>query len=104
MKAVSIDDLWRDHVADDFPPECRGAEIDGVDLVLLDSFIAGCVDTFLANDRDLDQRRTAVLRLSLRDAALAVRTLDGAASLYYARLELLAALVLAAVRDRSPAV
>lgn len=49
-----------------FPPRLRGEEIDGVDMVMLDADIAGCVQVWLDSSSNLDALRIGVLR-SCRD-------------------------------------
>jgi hypothetical protein len=44
-----MDDLvtrWQDFQAKPFPHECAGREIQGIDLVALDTFTAGCISTY----------------------------------------------------------
>lgn len=47
----SIERLWAEHLARPFPPDLRGVEVGGVEVVLLDSDIAGYVSTWLASGR-----------------------------------------------------
>lgn len=89
-----IQRLWDDHTGASYPDDYRGEEVAGVDLVLLDADIAGCVGTFLTNRGQLDEPRLAILGLCLRDAARVQQELVGYAQSYFARLERLAALVL----------
>jgi len=96
-----IAELWGQHQAAPFPPGCRGEEIGGIDLVLLDATTAGCASTFLARSRKLDPWRLSVLGLCYHDLAVVVAGLKGEARAYFARLEELASLVLCAVRDAS---
>jgi hypothetical protein len=42
-----IEQLWREHKLEAFPQGYRGKDVNGVDLVMLDADVAGCVDTFL---------------------------------------------------------
>ncbi|CAM5587665.1 hypothetical protein GCM10010329_47630 [Streptomyces spiroverticillatus] len=41
--------LCKAHARAPFPPQLRGAEIEGEDLVELDAYIAGCVPTLLSD-------------------------------------------------------
>ena len=89
--------LWQQHFEAPFPAGCRGAEVEGTDLVLLDADTAGCVQTFLQMDGHLDLGRVAALGLCYRELAISLRTLKGEAHAYFSRLENLARLVLQAV-------
>jgi hypothetical protein len=55
--------LWADHVAIPFPDGLGGEEVAGIDLVLLDAEVAGCIQTWLSNDMRLDEpHRTYLVR------------------------------------------
>jgi hypothetical protein len=57
--------VWKEHQETPFLSVCRGADIDGIDLVMLDADIAGCgVD--LLKRGTLDLWRTAILGMLLR--------------------------------------
>lgn len=91
-----IEQLWSEHKSAAFPQYCRGKEIHGVDLVMLDADVAGCVDTFLSRG-NLNLFQTAVLGLCCRNLTSSIPLLSEEAKCYYRRLELLAELVLKAV-------
>jgi hypothetical protein len=42
-----IEELWNEHRSTTFPKACRGKDVSGIDLVMLDADVAGCVNTFL---------------------------------------------------------
>jgi hypothetical protein len=42
-----IEDLWNEFQRTAFPKSCEGGEIQGIDLVLLDTYPAGCISTFI---------------------------------------------------------
>jgi hypothetical protein len=91
-----LETLWREHQDADFPPRCRGREIDGIDLVMLDADIVGCVDRFISGQ--LDVQYAAILGRCYRDVTLVVRQLrDAEEQVYFGRLERLAAAVLEAL-------
>jgi hypothetical protein len=92
-----IQTLWQQHSEAPFPEGCRGAEVKGTDLVMLDADTAGCVQTFLERGGHLDLGRVAVLGLCYRELAVALQVLEGEAQAYFSRLESLARLVLQAV-------
>ncbi len=94
MPSDRLNNLWFEHQKAAFPSECCGEECDGIDLVMLDADIAGCVTTFLKRKHTLDPCRLAVLGICYRDACYVASRLDPDAANYYQRLELLAKLVL----------
>lgn len=96
MKNKVIEELWKEHESAVFPASCRGMDVRGVDLVVLDADVAGCVDTFVSG-RKLSLFQLAMLGLCYRELADVVPALDGEAKAYYARLDRLAGLVLKAV-------
>src|SRR5687768_32389 len=90
-----IDRLWTEHY--DLPfPEGLADEENGIDLLSLDSYIAGCVSTFI--DRgDLDVGRTAVLGICYGEVVAVRASIDHEGNEYFGRLEKLAELVLRSV-------
>ena len=96
MKNEVIEELWKEHESAAFPASCRGVDVRGIDLVVLDADVAGCVDTFVSGHK-LNLFQTAMLGLCYRDLADVLPALDGEAKSYYERLDRLAALVLRAV-------
>ncbi|MEV0173137.1 hypothetical protein AB0I00_18710 [Streptomyces sp. NPDC050803] len=59
--------LWQQHLGAAFPARLRGAELDGIDMVLLDATVAGCVSTWLNNGGFLDAERHRILRDCVQD-------------------------------------
>jgi len=91
-----IESLWKEHLATPFPDRCRGEEAGGVDLVMLDADIAGCVSTYIGNNGSLDAHRFQILQDLQLDAQRVVGLLeDSSEQEYYTRLGRLAHLVLA---------
>jgi hypothetical protein len=86
--------LWDIHMTNKFPRGYGGETIEGIDLVLLDSDVAGCVTTFIKNDGQLDLWRTAILGLCYRDLNIVTSRLSGEAKDRFSRLETLSNLVL----------
>jgi hypothetical protein len=79
-----------------FPERLAGEEIAGVDMVMLDADVAGCVTSWLGNKRSLDDQRSAVLAECLNDLDRVVPLLDVPSEReYFERLRLLAASALA---------
>ncbi len=92
----SIKDLWEEHLATPFPKGFRGRDINGIDFVLLDANIAGCVQTFVECGK-LNPFQLAILGLSYRDATFVAPSLNSEGAAYFWRLERLAELVLKAI-------
>ncbi|GAB3141432.1 hypothetical protein GCM10027290_14150 [Micromonospora sonneratiae] len=53
--------LWEAHLQADFPEHLRGVDLLGIDMVMLDADLAGCVSTWLGNRGSLDGRRQRTL-------------------------------------------
>lgn len=64
---AAVSHVWQEHLQAPFPAGQRGAERAGIDLVLLDADIAGCVSTWLSHGGSLDHRRSSVLRRRITD-------------------------------------
>ena len=97
--------LWDEHRSAPFPDRLRGLEIEGVEMVMLDADIAGCIDTWLGRKRrfsagpprtarPLDERRRGVLRECLAELDRVVPLLLDDEQKYYERLRRLAQLAL----------
>src|SRR4026208_1721712 len=95
-----IEQLWREHKLAAFPQHYRGKDLNGVDLVMLDADVAGCVDTFVSRG-NLNLFQTAILGLCYRNLTYLIPVLSEEGRTYYSRLELLAELVLKAVATRN---
>lgn len=98
---AALKKLWSEYESAKFPRGLLGQEIAGLDLVVLDANVAGCIETFLSRKRQLDTWRTAVLGKCYRELATVIAELSGSARAYFARLERLAGLVLDAIIAQS---
>ena len=67
--------LWREHLAEPWPPRLNAAERAGVDLLMLDADIAGCIRRWLASGGRLDTRRQRTLRRCLGELDLVLSEL-----------------------------
>jgi hypothetical protein len=94
-----ISELWQEHLTAPFPKGFRGKDVSGIDFVLLDANIAGCVSTFLERGA-LNLYQLSILGLSYRDASHVVPILNEEGAEYFWRLERLAELVLRAVAHK----
>jgi hypothetical protein len=78
----------------EFPARLRGEEIEGVDMVMLDANIAGCVSTWLSQSGPLDHGRQQILRQCVDDLERVMPRLDiPKERAYYDRLSAMAKLV-----------
>ena len=91
---MTVEDLWRRHRVAKFPAGLSGRDVGGVDFVMLDADVAGCVSTFLDRKHVLDHWRTAVLGLSLGNIERLLPQFEPAQREYFERLADLARLVL----------
>src|SRR5262249_46058024 len=55
----SMWDAWR---ARPFPSEYAGKDVAGICVTSIDSFAAGCIDTFISRKGNLDEERISVLQ------------------------------------------
>ena len=92
-----IHQLWRDHQADRFPEGAAGEEVEGEDLVSLDSFTAGCISTFLGQSGLLAPDQLDCLIRCRDDLGKVLPKLDGEARGYYSRLYRMSQLALQAL-------
>ena len=100
MENRLIEELWKEHELAAFPKGYRGKDVSGIDFVMLDANVAGCVDTFLRRG-NLNLFQTATLGLCYRDLSYVIPILNEEGATYYWRLERLAELVLRAVAVRN---
>jgi hypothetical protein len=87
-------EIWEIHRTSKFPSGYGGEVIDGIDLVLLETYVAGCVFTFIQNGGRLDIWRTAILGRCYRDLSVLINHLSGEAKKYFSRLEIISNLIL----------
>ncbi|MFF4590159.1 hypothetical protein [Streptomyces sp. NPDC001388] len=88
---MSADVLFQEHLSALFPAALRGQEPAGVDLVLLDVSIAGCVSVWQNNGGSLDAGRLRMLRACLTELDRALPLLTDAEGIrYFERLRRLA--------------
>jgi hypothetical protein len=89
----SFEKIWQDFVSKPFPEGCRGVEVEGIELYSLETFAAGCIDTFIRNG-DIDSERITALRRCAEEIEVVVPRLEGEAEEYFGQLELLSREVL----------
>ena len=98
MEKALIEELWKEHQLAPFPKSYRGKDMNGIDFVMMDADVAGCVDSFLSVG-NLNLFQTAMLGLCYRDLSYVIPILNEEGKDYYWRLERLAELVLKAVAE-----
>ncbi|MEU6281054.1 hypothetical protein [Streptomyces sp. NPDC047028] len=92
-QSATIASLWQEHLHAAFPAGLRGAEPGGIDIVLLDAAIAGCVSTRQDHGGSLDPERHRILRDCVADLDQILALITGAEKVrYLRRLRQLAAL------------
>ena len=94
---MDIHQSWSDFSDRPFPDGWAGEEVDGVCVTSVDSFAAGCIDTFVSNGGTLDSKRIDVLWRCSADLGRALPQLDGEARNYFGHLDELITSVLAEV-------
>ena len=98
MEKALIEELWKEHQSASFPESYSGKDVNGIDFVMLDADVAGCVDTFVSTG-NLNLYQTAVLGVCYRDLNFIMPILNEEGRDYYWRLERIAELVLKAVAE-----
>lgn len=77
---------WAAHRGSAFPPKTAGKVIDGIDLVLFDAELAGCIDAFVEH-YCLKPGTRKILESSREDLRNIAPQLDPLARTYFERLE-----------------
>jgi hypothetical protein len=98
----NINELWKEHLEAKFPEEFSGKDINGIDFVMLDANVAGCVSAFV-DKGNLNLFQTATLGLCYHSASFMLPILNEEGTEYFWRLERLAELVLKAVAQKNHA-
>jgi len=78
--------MWDEWKALPFPAEYAGKEVEGVCVASLDSYAAGCIDTFVARRGSLDAERVSILEGCKRELEAVLKSLDGDARSYFGHL------------------
>jgi len=84
-----MDDLvtsWQDFQGKPFPPECAGRGIQGIDLVALDTFTAGCISTYIERKGQLDTQRRTILQTCIQELQTVTAQLEGTNQAYFVQL------------------
>jgi hypothetical protein len=97
---ILMSELWDEHNKAAFPKGYAGKEVSGIDFVMLDADVAGCVTSFLGRG-NLNLYQTAVLGLCYRHLSYVIPIINDEGREYFWRLERLAELVLKAVARKN---
>jgi len=95
-----IQELWQTHSSIPFPKGIASEVINGIDLVLLDTFTSGCILTYISNNGQLDSERIRILKNCLSELDVVIQKLDGVALDRYKRARTLAALILQEISNQ----
>ncbi|MFF8788002.1 hypothetical protein [Streptomyces sp. NPDC015125] len=82
---ATVGKLWEEHLAAEFPAALRGAEPAGIDTVMLDADIAGCVLTWQNTGGYLDADRQRILLSRLGDLDRVLPLLVETHEIHYCR-------------------
>ncbi len=89
-----IRSMWDDWKTQRFPAEYSGKDVAGICVTSLDSFAAGCIDTYIFRKGHLDEQRISILEKCRDDLEVVVSQMDGNARVYFDNLLLLSKRVL----------
>ena len=89
MSSHSVSALWSDHRREPFPASARGREVKGIDLVLLDSLAAGCIDSMISGGL-VDTSKIALLQDLSRQIGMVLPHLSADEQAHFARLRVIA--------------
>jgi hypothetical protein len=95
--------LWKAHGDAAFAGRLRFVDVAGVEMVMLDADVTGCVNTWLNNNGTIDDWRWNVLAARERQLKRVVPELSGDEAAYYRRLLDMTVLVLDSSGDQPPA-
>jgi hypothetical protein len=94
LTMTEIEKSWNVFLEKPFPENCVGLEVESIELVSLDTFSAGCIDTFIANKGSLDAKRISTLKSCFEALDKVLKYLDGDAKNYFEHLRSLSEQVL----------
>ena len=93
--------LWKAHEYAPFPPGISGLEIEGEDLVSLDTYTSGCISSFCGTGGRLDEGRIKTLTECHASLTKVLPMLTGYARDYYSRLHQMSQCVLEHLHRRN---
>lgn len=81
-----LERLWDEFCKLPFPTKLVDENVNEIDLTTLDTFTAGCIDTFISRKGILDKKRKFALEEGLEELEIVVANLDGETKIYYEKL------------------
>ena len=95
-----IETMWNEWKAIPFPSDCVGEKVEDICLVSLDTYAAGCIDTFVSRKGSLDAERISILRKCEKDLETVTSKLEGDAKFYFERLSQMTQKILKTVKPK----
>jgi hypothetical protein len=95
VSSQSLSAMWAAHREEPFPGSARGREVQGIDLVLLDSLTAGCIES-LTNGGLVDSSKVSLLRDLAQQIGTVLPKLSAHEKQYFERLQAVANVALGA--------
>ena len=84
-----IEKLWNEFGKISFPEDIEDID-ERMNLISLDSFAAGCIDTFIDNKGSLDKKRQNILESCRNDLQIVISDLKDETKVYFEKLLVLA--------------
>src|SRR5438128_610250 len=89
-----IEKLWLEFHNLPFPSELVTEDVKGVCIISLDTFTAGCIDTFISRKGHLDKKRKSTLNECQKELEIVIENLEGQAKTYFEKLSYLVSKIL----------
>ena len=77
---------WEEFMRKPFPSNLAGENINGVDLVEVDSYTAGCITTYIETKGTLDQEHKKILKKCLEEIQAVIPLLKNEEQKYFSML------------------
>jgi len=90
-----IKELWPEFVSLPFPEHLVDAEVPGICLVTLDTFTAGCIDSYIDGGGLLEEGKINILKESRKDLQVVVENLNSEDRAYFEKLLIMTNKILA---------
>ncbi len=98
QQIMTITDLWTEHAKTVFPESYAGKDVNGVCLTSLDTYAAGCISTYIQQNRkSIDFERYQVLQKCKANLEEVLPDLTGEARMYFIRLHEMCSIIIAEV-------
>jgi hypothetical protein len=85
-RMTGVEELWGRHAKEAFAARLTSVDVWGIEMVMLDADIAGCVGTWSHNGGALDGRRRNVFAARERELSRGLPELVGEETTYFRRL------------------